>query len=121
MRCGKVIVMAVNYLKKKRMFDLVKQILADEVCPDNLNQCTYRFYRGTEWLKFCIGDYFIDLCHMGCHVSLDIDTYDDDFYCSSIDRLTFVYCNDKLELNYWRAGSGDYIRQDVKKFSRYVG
>ena len=52
--------MAVKYLKKKRMFELLKQLeeLADHV---KLSDCTYKFYRGTEWLRYDDGDHIWEM------------------------------------------------------------
>lgn len=41
--------MAVEYLKKTKMHDLAKSLMAD-VPP--VRDCEYKFYRGSEWLKW---------------------------------------------------------------------
>lgn len=53
--------MAVKYLKKKKMFELVKQLaqLDREV---KLSECEYSFYRGTEWLRLHDDTYSYELC-----------------------------------------------------------
>lgn len=38
-----------NYLKKKKMHKLAKKLCG--LVPA-LSQCTYKFYRGSEWLSF---------------------------------------------------------------------
>ena len=45
-----------QYLKKKKLYEIVKKLLADKKLPP-LKNCEYKFYRGAEWLTFSgIGD-----------------------------------------------------------------
>ena len=45
--------MAVEYLKKTKMHELAKAL-----CPDvpSLRTCEYKFYHGSEWLKWNTGE-----------------------------------------------------------------
>lgn len=66
----------VNYLKKTKMHELAKTLVPGIA---GLKSCTYKFYRGTEWLKFQDENYELyELCRMGAHVSLNAYYYDDE-------------------------------------------
>lgn len=40
-----------EYLKKKKMRAVMQELIPDVKIPA-LNKCEYRFYRGSEWLRF---------------------------------------------------------------------
>ncbi|MBQ7776404.1 MAG: hypothetical protein IJ379_10850 [Lachnospiraceae bacterium] len=114
--------MSVQYLKKAKMFELLQMLIVDKDCSLKLKYCEYKFYRGSEWLKFCNDDGIIfSLYHKGVGVSLDLsylDGYDREI---SIDRLTFAYLDNSLILNYWRNGKNDYICPSVANSKRCAG
>lgn len=73
------VIMKVPYFKKKKMYELVSEFLPDMEIP-KLIQCEYKFYRGSEWLKFscCKKDtadsvVFVNLYHCGYCVVLDLE------------------------------------------------
>lgn len=70
--------MAVQYLKKRKLFELAKQVFTDE-CDLKLSRSEYKFYRGTEWLKIWTDDYVYELCsmHGGNYLSADTYYYDE--------------------------------------------
>ncbi len=71
--------MAVNYLKKKKMYELMVR-LASLDCEVSLSKCEYSFYRGMEWLWLLDNSYIYKLCsdHGGKCLSLTKYIYDDD-------------------------------------------
>ena len=56
--------MAVEYLGKKRMYELLKQYCNKSIC--NMKNSQYQKYRGTEWISANTADYNnVKLCSMG--------------------------------------------------------
>ena len=45
--------MAVEYLKKTKLYELAKTLMPD---IPSMRNCEYRFYRGSEWLKWLSGE-----------------------------------------------------------------
>lgn len=70
--------MAVVYLKKRKMLEIACNILKLD-CDIKLKDCNYRFYRGTEWLRFCDNSYNYDICAMrgGAYLSVTTFVYDE--------------------------------------------
>lgn len=71
--------MKVPYFKKKKMYEIVSEFLPDVKMP-KLISCTYRFYRGSEWLSFAYDDdsradacVCVSLYHCGYYVTLDLE------------------------------------------------
>lgn len=62
----------VVYLKKKKLFEIAKSLIAFE-SDLKLKDCAYRFYRGTEWLRLYDDSYIYELCAMygGKYLSLE--------------------------------------------------
>ena len=73
--------MKVPYFKKQKMYKMVSELLAG-MQIDKMIDCSYRFYRGSEWLYFCAsksGDdsvIFISFYHCGYFFSLDFEYRD---------------------------------------------
>lgn len=90
----------VKYLKKKRMFELLKQLveLADHV---KSSDCTYKFYRGTEWLRLDDGDHIFELCasNGGLYLAFNLLEYDWETYFERIvERHVYNGCG-KMEVS----------------------
>ena len=71
--------MAVNYLKKKKMYELIVR-LASFDCEVSLSKCEYRFNKGMEWLRLHDNSYIYELCsdHGGNYLALNKYAYVDD-------------------------------------------
>lgn len=71
--------MAVNYLKKSRMYEIAKR-LGYQVPV--MKACEYRFYRGTEWLRFHDDSYLYEICasYGGKYLSVNTYYYDEGIY-----------------------------------------
>ena len=90
----------VKYLKKKKMFELLKQLVQFD-CEVKLSDCVYRFYRGTEWLRVSDNTYSYDLCSMGSGNYLALDKYvfdEDSFKDKCVFRHVFNGCG-KMEVS----------------------
>lgn len=64
----------IQYLKKKKMYELLKDMMEYE--PSLMKNTSYKFYHGAEWLECSAndGEHFV-LCkmyHEGSFISLDI-------------------------------------------------
>lgn len=73
------------YLKKRKMYGLVVELLSScdlfQLVGDSpvpaIRDCSYNFYRGSEWLHVTFDDVYVALYHGSCYISLlvlDIDT-----------------------------------------------
>lgn len=90
----------VNYLKKTKMYELAKELVPG---IDGIRSCTYKFYRGTEWLKFGDDEYYYDFCIMGVHVSLDVFYYDELTDARvDVNRICYVLLDGQLKETYRR-------------------
>lgn len=107
--------MSTQYLKKTKMYNLLKDIIEPEYMP-KMSECEYRFYRGSEWLIFYIGfDFICKLYHRGVGFTLDFDSFNDFDVRVSWDILTFAYLDDKLILNYWRKEHNQFVKSCISK------
>ena len=71
--------MKVPYFKKKKMYEIVSELLPDVKIP-KLIHCEYRFFRGSEWLDFSYDDdghadscVCVSFYHCGYYVVLDLE------------------------------------------------
>ena len=91
------------YFKKKKMYELLKSIADTDL--DMMKNASYKFYRGSEWLKCGSNDtnYYYDMYHSGYFISLDIFLYDEqsEEYVE-IDRITYKIVKEKLVKTYQR-------------------
>lgn len=73
---------SIVYLKKTRLYLAMKELFPGrEICK--LKDCTYRFHRGTEWLRgsFCdTEDNEFELCSFSCGNYLSFEEYRYDDY-----------------------------------------
>lgn len=69
-----------TYLKKRKMHEIAQKILTLD-CDVKLKDCEYRFFRGTEWLRFSDKSYIYELCssHGGNYLSVRTFIYDEGF------------------------------------------
>lgn len=67
--------MAINYLKKKKMFAIMTDILGIE---PKMIDTEYSFYRGTEWLRYSRDGFFYEICasNNGAWLTSRIKKYD---------------------------------------------
>lgn len=99
--------MAVNYYKKKQFYQIASELL-QELYPGikipKMIDANYRFYRGTEWLRFDAlnQDLSFDFCHMSRHISIDVFSFDDFGSCKDIDRICFVVNGADFQKTYHR-------------------
>lgn len=76
--------MAVSYMKKKKMYAYAQELGYQ---MPRLCECTYRFYRGWEWLSFTTPDYFsvkLSVAYNGRYIHVREWECDDD--CNEIVR-----------------------------------
>ena len=94
--------MAVKYLKKKKMFELLKSMepLSESV---KLSDCTYKFHGGVEWLTVSVDhDHVMELClnHGGDYLSYTYYLVDWNNGCRRLRQLDrhiyYDYC--KMEV-----------------------
>lgn len=96
--------MAVNYYKKKQFYQIASELL-QRLYPGikipKMIDTNYKFYRGTEWLRFDASynnqDLSFDFCHMNRYISIDVF----DFY-NNIDRICFVVNGSDFQKSYHR-------------------
>lgn len=90
----------VDYLKKTKMHELAKTL-----CPDvpALRYCEYKFYRGSEWLKWCADeeceDGYIGFELYNCpgYHSLDKVQYlDSEFKAVGLERKVYPHVNNQV-------------------------
>ena len=95
--------MKVPYLKKTKLFEFAKEICPD--APKKMKDCEYKFYRGTEWLKWSStedapdGDGWIkwEICKMGYRVSLNKEQHlESEFAIKNLERRNF-WLNETLD------------------------
>ena len=88
-----------KYLKKKKMFELLKQLeaLADHV---KLSDCTYKFYRGTEWLRYDNGVFIYEMVVMngGLYLAVNLLEFDWDIYGEKLLRRDVYNGFGKMEV-----------------------
>ena len=78
--------MAVTYLKKTKLYEILKGFELDDI--SKMKDCTYKFYRGTEWITFCCSaGCGILHCHLGGKWFHLVIKNDDDEYV----RDQFIY------------------------------
>ena len=63
-----------TYLKKTKMYNIAKSVF-DILDMPVLKDCEYRFYRGTEWLRFSSAEYDYEMCSMFAGKFLSVETY----------------------------------------------
>lgn len=96
-----------EYLKKKKMFELLKQLAPGLNIPI-MKECEYKFYRGAEWLNVPIYDRldfdYISMYHSRSYISIDFDVYEteNNRFCNE-NRKTYCYENGNWRLTYDRA------------------
>lgn len=63
-----------KYLKKSKMYQMAKKLLPDVEIP-SMVRCTYKFYRGSEWLEFNINMKHYKVYHEGHYIRISGWTY----------------------------------------------
>lgn len=113
---------SVPYLKKKKMYDLLKDVFKDMLAykPELMKYATYRFYRGSEWLEGCAnnGESYViyKMYHEGHFISLDILKWNDEKSAhEEIERITYHLQNEKWIKSYQRTEAYQEI-DDTKKW-----
>lgn len=108
----------VPYLKKKKMYELLKDMLAYK--PDLMKCATYRFYQGAEWLEGSADNgenhVIYKMYHEGHFISLDILKWNDE-KCAheEIERITYHLQNEKWVKSYQRTEAYQAI-DDTRKW-----
>ena len=95
----------ISYLKKKKMYELLEQLVSADLSM--MKNSSYRYFRGSEWLECAADDgqhYTIyKLYHEGRFVSLDILKWDDEEENFVEDeRITYRMVDGQLIKNYQR-------------------
>lgn len=86
------------YFKKRKMYDLVVELLSScdlfQLVGDSpvpaMRDCSYKFYRGSEWLNVSFEDVYVVLYHGNCYISIEVFDFDSD---KSLYRKCF--CNNE--------------------------
>lgn len=101
-----------KYMKKKRMYELLKQMEPELELP-LLRLCSYKFYRGSEWLEANLYGFkyeFVKIYHYLNFVSIDFY-----YICENclllVCRKTYRYDGEMCELEYCREYEGKEIVQ----------
>lgn len=104
--------MAVEYLGKRKLYELLSREIAGLVSIGRVSKGCYRKYRGSEWLTVLSkhNDLIFEIYRNG-YLSIDVKRYDEihDRY-DDIDRMVYVYRkdDDELILSYHRYKDNKY-------------
>ena len=96
-----------DYLKKKKMYELLKQLEPEFSIPI-MKECKYRFFRGSEWLSIPVYETlecdYIEMYHSKSCITVTFYIWDDESErLISIDRKVYCFSCGKCTLQYKRA------------------
>lgn len=101
--------MSVKYLKKKKFYDLAKELLKDVKLPI-MKECEYKFFRGAEWLSFACDENYhhYNICSQCGGAWIHIEEYG---YESSFSDAEYVLLNSEI---FSQPVNGKYTYHSIK-------